>query len=195
MKRKTTKKLIVFVCTGNTCRSPMAEAVFKAFALQKGLTKLKIRSAGVRAKKGDMLNAKSAQVLAEAGLELPEFKPTRLTPATLRQSLAVVCMTDSQRDLVMEMRWQALKDEDTDGEEIENNVYSFSELAGYEVIDPYGRDIDCYRYVYQLIDSAKTAVLDKLIPESLRVKFQESAKKTTGSTRKKKAESTAKKGE
>ena len=186
MKRKTTKKLIVLVCTGNTCRSPMAEAVFKTFAVNEGLTKLKIRSAGLRAKKGDALNPKSAQILAEAGLELPEFKPARLTPAMLRQSFAVVCMTDSQRDLVMEMRWQAFKDTETDVEELENNVYSFSELAGYEVLDPYGKDIDCYRYVYRLIENAKTVVLHKLVPDNMRAKFKETVKKQTGTTRKKK---------
>ncbi len=185
MKRKTTKKLIVFVCTGNTCRSPMAEAVFKAFALEQGLTKLKIRSAGVRAKKGDVLNPKSQTALLEAGLELPDFKPAKLTNAMLKQSLAVVCMTDSQRDLVMEMRWQALKDED--GDEIENNVYSFSELVGYEVLDPYGRELDCYRYVYKLIDSAKETILDKLVPQNVRAKYKETIKKT-GATRKKKGD-------
>ena len=172
----------------------MAEAVFKAFALQEGLVKLKIRSAGLRAKKGDTLNPKSAMVLAESGLELPEFKPARLTPAMLRQSLAVVCMTDSQRDLVMEMRWHAFKDTE-DGEELENNVYSFSELAGYEVLDPYGKEIDCYRYVYSLIENAKSVVLHKLVPESQRTKYKETVKKQTGTTRKKKAEPTANKGE
>lgn len=194
MKKKPAKKTIVFVCTGNTCRSPMAEAVFKAFALQTGLTKLKIRSAGLRAKKGDTLNPKSAQTLFEAGLELPEFKPSRLTLATLRQSLAVVCMTDSQRDFVMDMRWQAFKDQETDETELENNVYSFSELAGYEVLDPYRRDMDCYRYVYHLIDNAKEVVLDKLVPEHTRDTYKEKVK-TTGSSRKKKAVTTAKKGE
>ena len=194
MKRKPAKKTIVFVCTGNTCRSPMAEAVFRAFALQNGLTKLKIRSAGLRAKKGDTLNPKSAQTLAEAGLELVEFKPSRLTLATLRQSLAVVCMTDTQRDLVMDMRWQAFKDSDTDGAELENNVYSFSELAGYEVLDPYGRDMDCYRYVYRLIDNAKEIVLDKLVPESIRNTYKERTKKT-GTSRKKKTVTTVEKGE
>lgn len=186
MKRKTVKKLIVFVCTGNTCRSPMAEATFKALANDLGLVKLKIRSAGVRAKKGDELNPKSALVLEEQGLSLPEFKPSRLTDAMLKQSLAVVCMTDAQRDLVMEMRWNALKKAGENEDDIQNNVYSFAELTGYEVMDPYGRDIDCYRYVYQLIDSGKAAVLEKLIPEDMREKYKEKVKKTA--TRKKKTD-------
>ena len=193
MKRKPAKKTIVFVCTGNTCRSPMAEAVFRAFALQNGLTKLKIRSAGLRAKKGDTLNPKSAQTLAEAGLELMEFKPSRLTLATLRQSLAVVCMTDTQRDLVMDMRWQAFKDSDTDGAELENNVYSFSELAGYEILDPYGRDIDCYHYVFELIAGGMSAIIEKLLPVGVREKYipkKRSSSPTRKRTKKKETQET-----
>ena len=188
MKRKTVKKLIVFVCTGNTCRSPMAEAVFKTLANDWGLAKLKIRSAGVRVKKGDSLNPKSALVLEEQGLSLPEFTPSRLTDAMLKQSLAVVCMTDAQRDLVMEMRWNALKKAGENEDDIQNNVYSFAELTGYEVLDPYGRDIDCYRYVYQLIDSGKVSVLEKLIPEDMREKYKEKVKKTATRNKKTDAE-------
>ena len=177
MKRKTQKKLIVFVCTGNTCRSPMAEAIFKALSAELGLTKLKIRSAGLRAKKGDTLNENSYAVLQENGLIFTDFKSAKLTDAMLKQSLAVVCMTESQKDLVMELRWNALKKAGEDLEEVENNVYSFVELTGYEIMDPYGRNLDCYRYVYQLMDSGKQAVLDKLIPQEIRKKFKETTKK------------------
>lgn len=177
MKRKTQKKLIVFVCTGNTCRSPMAEAVFKALAIEQGLTKLKIRSAGLRAKKGDTLNEKSAIVLLENGLSLPDFKSAKLTEAMLKQSLAVVCMKEEQKAWVKELRYNAFKKAGEDTSEIENNVYSFAELTGYEIMDPYGKNLDCYRYVYQLINSEKKAVLDKLVPQEIRDKLRETVKK------------------
>ena len=175
MKRKTLKKLIVFVCTGNTCRSPMAEAVFRQKAEELGLVKLKVCSAGTRAKKGDTLNEKSAQVLQEKGVAIGEFSAKKIDKKTLERSLAVICMTDTQRDLLMEMRWQALRERGE--EEIENNVYSFSELAGYEVLDPYGKDIDCYRYVYELIAGAMPMIADKLLPEAVRKKLREPPKK------------------
>ena len=175
MKRKTLKKLIVFVCTGNTCRSPMAEAVFRQKAEELGLVKLKVCSAGTHAKKGDKLNEKSAQVLQEKGVAIGEFSAKKIDKKTLERSLAVICMTDTQRDLLMEMRWQALREKGE--EEIENNVYSFSELAGYEVLDPYGKDIDCYRYVYELIAGAMPMIADKLLPEAVRKKLRETPKK------------------
>ncbi|MBQ8322798.1 MAG: hypothetical protein IJX91_02405 [Clostridia bacterium] len=184
MKRKTLKKLIVFVCTGNTCRSPMAEAVFRKKAEELGLVKLKVCSAGTHAKKGDKMNEKSAQTLAEKGIEVGDFSSKQIDGKTLERSLAVVCMTDSQRDLLMEMRWKVLREKGE--EEIENNVYSFSELAGYEVLDPYGKDIDCYRYVYELIAGAVPVLADKLLPEEIRKKLREAPKKkATAATKKK----------
>ena len=85
------------------------------------------------------------------------------------ESLAIVCMTDVQRDLLMDMRWQAMKA--AGEEEIENNVYSFSELAGYEILDPYGRDIDCYHYVFELIAGGMSAIIEKLLPVGVREKY------------------------
>ena len=183
MNRKTLKKLIVFVCTGNTCRSPMAEAIFRKRAEELGLVKLKVCSVGTRAKKGDTLNEKSAQVLQEKGVVLQDFSAKRVDKRVLERSLAVICMTDTQRDLLMEMRWQALRAKGE--EEIENNVYSFSELAGYEVLDPYGKDIDCYRYVYELIAKAVPMIMDKLLTDEMRKKLREITKKTKKTLEKK----------
>lgn len=185
MKRKTTKKLVVFVCTGNTCRSPMAEAIFRQKVTEMGLVKLKVDSAGTKAKKGDLLNEKSAQILMDKGIAPLNFTAKKVDKRMLAQSLAIVCMTDAQRDLLMEMRWQALRA--LGEEEIENNVYSFSELAGYEVLDPYGRDMDCYKYVFELLEGGMYAVIEKLLPESIRPKFigkPKKPKKTTKTTKK-----------
>ena len=176
MKRKTLKKLVVFVCTGNTCRSPMAEAIFRQKVTKLGLVKLKVASAGTKAKKGDLLNEKSAQILMDKGIAPLSFAAKKVDKRMLTQSLAIVCMTDMQRDLLMELRWQALRS--LGEEEIENNIYSFSELAGYEVLDPYGRDMDCYKYVFELLEGGMSAVIEKLLPESIRPKLMEKPKKT-----------------
>ena len=177
------KKKIIFVCTGNTCRSPMAEAVLKTMLQGEGLTKVQVSSAGLQAKPKAPMNEKTAQTLMDKGIELFNFQAKKLNKTMLKSSLAIVCMTDRQRDLVMEMRWKALRE--AGAEEIENNVYSFSELAGYEVLDPYGRDIDCYHYVFELIKGGMPAIMEKILPENVREKYREKSKKTGVKPRKK----------
>ena len=154
------RKKIVFVCTGNTCRSPMAELLLKRRLDELGLKGYTVNSAGIRAKKGDVINPKSAQVLAENGILAEGFASTKLTDKILREAFAIVCMTESQRDFLADMRWNAFR---KIGEEAqENNVHSFYEISGYEVLDPYGKDIDCYRYVFGLLSAGLDGLIEKL---------------------------------
>ena len=190
MSRKKKNK-IVFVCTGNTCRSPMAEIVFKRVVESLKLTGLEILSAGIRANEGDCINPKSRQVLENKGFEVGTFAAKNITDDMLKYSVAIVCMTDSQRDLLMEMRWNVLRKAGV--ENIENNVYSFSELTGYEVLDPFGRDMDCYGYVFELIYGGMGALTEKILTPSVRKKFVEKPPKTGTSSTRKAVKSTNKK--
>ena len=117
----------------------------------------------------------------DKGFDVVSFKAKPIDEKMLKQSLAIVCMTDVQRDMLMEMRWQVLRAEGE--EEIENNVYSFSELAGYQVMDPYGRDKECYRYVYELIAGGMSALIEKLLPQKIQEKLKEKPKTATKTTK------------
>lgn len=157
------KKKIVFVCTGNTCRSPIAQLLLESKLQAAGMKGFEVRSAGIAAKRGDTINPKSAQTLAENGIGSEGFLSTKLTDKLLIDAFAVVCMTEKQRDFLMDMRWNALKKAGKTAEgEIENNVYSFAELTGYEILDPYGKDIECYRYVYGLLAAGMPCLIEKL---------------------------------
>ena len=162
MKKKTGKK-IIFVCTGNTCRSPMAEKLLADTIAKNKWKGYVVSSAGLAAKDGDCINPKSAQVLAENGLEVAEFTSTLLKEKDLLDAFAVICMTERQKDVLLDMRWQALKKADKIGdEEIQNNIYSFMEIGGYEVMDPYGRDLECYRYVFGLLSAGVHNLVERL---------------------------------
>ena len=135
------ERQVIFVCTGNTCRSPMAEAIFRSEIKRLKIQGVGVLSAGIEAAKKGNINPCSASVLSENGLSLENFNSRILEKEMLPTSYALICMTDSQRDLLMELRWKLLRE--AGFAEIENNVYSFSELAGYEIPDPFGREIDC----------------------------------------------------
>ncbi len=168
MKTKKRTK-IVFVCTGNTCRSPMAEMLLKKKLKALKLTGAKVCSAGLRASVGSPMNEKTAQTLRNKGIRAVKFSSKQLDEKLLKESLAVVCMTDQQRDIVADMRWEALRK--AGEKDIENNVYSFSEIAGYQVIDPYGQGLDCYEYVFGLLDMGMDALIDKILPENIRHEY------------------------
>jgi protein-tyrosine phosphatase len=189
MKGKKKNK-IVFVCTGNTCRSPMAEVLFRREIAPLGLKGLLVCSAGIKANETDTINEKSALVLKEQGFEDFEFHSTQISEQLIHESIAIVCMTEAHKDWLMDFRWRVLRD--AGAKTIENNVYSFEELTGYEIIDPYGKDMDCYRYVYTLLSGGMRALKEKLLTPKVRQKFLPKAK-TERKPRKKKAEQTAKK--
>lgn len=181
------KKKIVFVCTGNTCRSPMAQLLLEERLKEENLKGFEVSSAGIAAQKGDTINPKSAQTLAEHGIASEGFLSTKLSEKLLVDAFAVVCMTERQREFLMDMRWNALKKAGkTDSEDVENNVYSFAELTGYEILDPYGKDIECYRYVYGLLAAGIPLLIDKLnlrafaqVPAPKKTRKAAETKKTT----------------
>ncbi len=156
----TKLKKIVFICTGNTCRSPMAEYLLKKVLKKEKLRGFKVCSAGVGAKKGDEMNPKTAQVLQEGKVTVGKFSATPVNDKLLKEAFAFVCMTERHAEYLMDMRWNVLRK--SGAEDIENNIYSFSQLTGYSIPDPYGKDVEAYRYVYQLLEGGMYEVIEKL---------------------------------
>lgn len=169
------EKKIIFVCTGNTCRSPMAEAVLRSELKRLNIGDVSVFSAGLEPSKNGNINPHSAAVLSENGLSIENFASRALDEEMLTSAYAVICMTDSQRDILMDMRWNLLRR--TGLSEIENNVYSFSDIAGYEIPDPFGRDKECYRLTYTKIAGGMAAIIAKLFPELSAAESAQAAEK------------------
>ena len=177
-------KKIVFVCTGNTCRSPMAEYLLKSALKKRKLRGFKVTSAGTDAKKGDSINPKALFILEEAGIKVGKFSSTPVNEKLLKDAFLFICMTERHKDYLLDARWNVLRK--AGEEKIENNVFSFKELVGYDVPDPYGYGEKEYRYVFQLLEQGMYEIIDNLRLENYALPSKTTSKEGGAPGRKKK---------
>ncbi len=85
---------IVMVCTGNTCRSPMAEALMRHALLARGIKDVSVSSAGTSAFPGDRASVEAQRAMASRGLDIATHRAQNLSDVALDEAL-VLCMADS----------------------------------------------------------------------------------------------------
>lgn len=126
---------LIFVCTGNTCRSPMAEAIYKN--LDK-VSEMKVISRGLVVLFSEPLNPKAEIVLKKHDLELDNHVAKGLKASDLDDKTLILTMTANQKKKVMEL-FPTLTD-----------VYTIKEFAGEmgDVVDPYGGTLMDYEECY-----------------------------------------------
>jgi protein-tyrosine phosphatase len=116
---------VLIVCTGNMCRSPMAEIMWSArLAEQWGsdAAAVTVTSAGVRAPSGSPMHPDAQRVLAESGLDGAAFRSRRLTLDMIDEADLVLTASRSHRNLIGEQRPAAYSRVYT--------VLEFADLAG-----------------------------------------------------------------
>jgi len=84
---------VLFVCSGNICRSPMAAEYFRLRAARSGLSHVVVDSAGTLGIEGSPASAEAVQVMAEIGVDLARHRSKGLSAALLRTTDLVVAMT------------------------------------------------------------------------------------------------------
>src|SRR3954468_11679453 len=83
---------MLFVCTGNTCRSPMAEAIARKIAIERGMPEVEVASAGTSAWDGAPASDGSLLVGMERHMDLGGHRSQQLTRALVRDSDLILVM-------------------------------------------------------------------------------------------------------
>lgn len=141
---------ILFVCTGNTCRSPMAEAMFRVKAGEK----LEIRSAGMAAFDGQQASEYARQVLTQRGIN-HDHRAQRLNDALINWADLVLTMTKGHKSAIAQIFPNAMQ-----------KVYTLKEYAGSggsaDIADPFGGPLEEYQKCAAEIDDALEKLYEKL---------------------------------
>jgi protein-tyrosine-phosphatase len=102
MQPPAAARLFVFVCSGNTCRSPMAAAVARAeIAASRGRAGWTALSAGLTPRLGEPMTAEAGVALRELGVPAGEHRASALTPELIARAEMVFCMTQKLRGAVL----------------------------------------------------------------------------------------------
>ena len=143
---------IIFVCTGNTCRSPMAQALAEALFAEAGL-QIVVTSAGVGAGSGQSASANAVLAMLDGGLCLKSHRSQPTTRELLKSAALVLTMTRGHLSHVLAMCPEV-------------KAFTLGEYAGggQDVSDPFGGNEEVYRKC--------AAQLRKLL-ESCMSKFRE----------------------
>ena len=126
-------KKILLVCTGNTCRSPMAEGLLKSMTYKENIS---VSSAGLSAAEGATASQNAVLAMREKGFDISSHRARQITAEMINGADLVLTMTETQRRMLL----AAVRDAD-------EKIMTLAQWADTEeeVEDPFGGDLDSYR--------------------------------------------------
>lgn len=139
---------ILFVCTGNTCRSPMAEGIFKKILSDKNTDNIECSSAGLFAMTGDEATPEAVRAAEIFGADISAHRARRITSYILDETDKFVCMTAEHAASL--------------------SLYVPSEkliVLDEGIPDPYGGDAEVYLLCANRIKSALIGQFDEITSE------------------------------
>lgn len=150
---------ILLVCTGNTCRSPLAEALLRKKLGERGVDGVEVSSAGTGAWDGAPASEGAYLIALEHGLDLSAHRARLLTRELVGTADLVLTMARHHRARVEQL-----------GTGIQAHLlgeYAGRAGAEAEVRDPFGGDLEGYRETFLELDTMLGGVVERLERERL----------------------------
>lgn len=142
---------IMFICTGNICRSAMAEGILKKIVKDKKL-KLEVYSCGIYAEDGDYATFNAVESAKYYDVDISNHRATNIRNSKIQEMDIILCATETHKQTVLYM-YPNLK----------GKVYTIKEYAGIDkngedmnIKDPWGYDMNvymnCVEEIYECIE-------------------------------------------
>ncbi|MFC1640190.1 low molecular weight protein arginine phosphatase [Gemmatimonadota bacterium] len=150
-------KHVMMVCTGNMCRSPLAEAILKAEFERRGVGGFQVSSAGTGAWDGRAPSDGAMLVALEHGLDISEHRSRHLSRDLVEQADIIFTMARNHSGRAEKLGG--------DGRVFLLGEYAGKKRSKAEVADPYGEELHVYRDTFAQLQSLIHVAADRLIKE------------------------------
>ena len=133
---------VLFVCTGNTCRSPMSEGFLKSISDSRNLD-ITVSSAGLYVPTGSVVSDNSVKVMSEFGIDISNHTPKQITLEMVIKSDYVIAMTQYHKNVILTLFPDS-----------NSKVLAFADIdTNGDIVDPFGSEIAVYKQCADMIYS------------------------------------------
>jgi protein-tyrosine-phosphatase len=144
---------ILVICTGNTCRSPMASGMLKEMLEEKGRSDIEVDSAGIFAFEDQSASENAISAAETNGFDLKDHKAKRLDKSLLSKADLVITMTNSHRDAILNFM-----------PSMKSKIFTLNSFVGKEgdIIDPFGCSLEVYEQTLSEIKESLKLLIEKI---------------------------------